>query len=329
MAELIVVAFRLAPDAAAWEPTFGGAPAGIARVRSLCSRGEALGARIVAWTPGALAMAWDFESLEESILLASSALEDADHAQAAWACGLAEGELEPFFGEDARVQPSWGEPLVVATALARMARPGEVLVDGRVRALREGSLSLLGVRVGVSAGRRLQGWRLDVAQPWKTGAAEAATAFGGDEVSTSEVLQIIDAAPPTPFAGADDLRGGAGAIEPLLARVGNLVRTGSATEAAEVLPWLRQARAYADSVASTNGARASDASCRLCLAMAVTLAVAGRADEALLEAVDALGEAREGESLRGVAACYALLSKLYASAGWPDAAARLAALSRP
>jgi hypothetical protein len=63
--------------------------------------------------------------------------------------------------------------------------------------------------------------------------------------------------------------------------------------------------------------------------MAVTLAVAGRADEALLEAVDALGEAREGESLRGLAACYALLSKLYASAGWPDAAARLAALSRP
>jgi hypothetical protein len=55
----------------------------------------------------------------------------------------------------------------------------------------------------------------------------------------------------------------------------------------------------------------------------MTLSIAGRPEEALLEALDALARAREVEDPRAIGACLALLAKLYAAAGFTSAAARL------
>jgi hypothetical protein len=53
------------------------------------------------------------------------------------------------------------------------------------------------------------------------------------------------------------------------------------------------------------------------------LANAGRPEEALLDALDALARARETHDPKAMGACMALLAKLYAGAGLTDAASAL------
>jgi hypothetical protein len=58
--------------------------------------------------------------------------------------------------------------------------------------------------------------------------------------------------------------------------------------------------------------------CRALLAFAVALGAAGRKEEALLEALDALARARDGNDERGERACLRFLSQLAANAGHPS-----------
>jgi hypothetical protein len=89
----------------------------------------------------------------------------------------------------------------------------------------------------------------------------------------------------------------------------------------EALRLLRSARAELEATAS----RAER--CQAALALGVALAAAGRPDEALLEALEALARAREAgdddDNDKGVLACLAFLAKLYASVERPEDAARL------
>ena len=162
----------------------------------------------------------------------------------AWACGMAEGELEPLAPDGARMQLAWGEALLPAASLARVARAGEVLVDGDVRALRAGQLSLIGARAATDAGQRVRGWKLDLAHPWKrprsprrrrdgprtrrsrrrdvTGPLESTTTlempalqFTGDELSTDEVLEIVEATAARPSAAAARVAPGRAASSPI------------------------------------------------------------------------------------------------------------------
>jgi hypothetical protein len=55
----------------------------------------------------------------------------------------------------------------------------------------------------------------------------------------------------------------------------------------------------------------------------MTLALAHRPEEALLEALDALARAREAEDAKAIGACTALLAKLYAGAGHAEEASAL------
>ena len=82
----------------------------------------------------------------------------------------------------------------------------------------------------------------------------------------------------------------------------------------DALRALQQARRDAENSASSQRCQAS-------LALGVGLAFAGRTDEALLEALDALARAREGEDDHATAACLALLTKLFASTGRESEAA--------
>jgi len=311
----------------------------LARARSLCSRGEALGGRLVAWSAALLAMSWDSDSIEEAVLMAASIREEALAVERAWACGIGEGELEPLAPDGLRMQLAWGEALLVAASLARVARAGEVLIDGEVRALRAGQLSLVGARAAEDAGQRVRGWRLDLEHPWKRPSAlqepispdatnrlrvvaQEPAVEGAvddieveldddDELSSSEVLRIVeatvDASTPPPSTA---MRSGSA----LAAGLRKLTSGGASPDALEVLSQLRRVRARAEGAPPA-------ARCQAALALAMTLSIAGRPEEALLEVLDALARAREAQDPKAIGASLALLAKLYAGAGYPDAAA--------
>lgn len=338
MSRHIVVAFRMPP--AGIEP----GPEGpyITRARSLFSRGEALGGQLVAWSAALLAVAWDTDSMEEAVLLSTSIREEALAPERAWAAGIAEGDLDALAPDGARMHLAWGPALLAAASLARIARAGEVLVDGDVRALRAGQLALLGARAATDSGQRVRGWKLDLEHPWRRAGGEAdlppvatppavrprvasssdveatletpAIEFPEQELSTAEVLEIVEAtaaaAPPPP--ASQERRGTARLAE----RVRKLARGDEDTDAIEALAELRRARAAAE-----KGPPA--ARCQAALALAMTLAIAGRPEEALLEALDALARAREAQDAKAVGACMALLAKLYSSAGRGGEAAAL------
>jgi hypothetical protein len=345
----IVVAFRMPPSGTSSTEDGGY----LNRARSLCARAEALGGRLVGWSASMLAIAWDDESIEEAVLLAASVLEGVDAAAAAevsraWAGGVAEGELEPLAPDGQRMHLAWGRALLAAMSLARIARPGEVLVDSDVRALRAGQLTLRGARAATDSGQRVRGWRLDLETPWKPGASETPAAG----LSTEEVLDIVERAsqPPPDSNGprASQERGDASAASAgderaesaengsaeagsgaqfdaaerpsagtlLAGRVRALIEGESNRRAVETLAEVRRQRAYAE------GGPAS-ARCQAALALSMTLCLAGRTEEALLEGLDALARSREAGDPRATSACFALLAKLYVAAGFADAAAAL------
>ncbi len=313
----IVAAFRMSPAGMSSGPRGTYLP----RARSLCARGEALGGRLVAWGAALVAIAWDEDSLEEAILLVTGNRDEPAPPEQAWACGLAEGEIEALALDGARMQLAWGEALLVAASLARVAKPGEVLVDADVRALRGGQLALHGARAASDSGQRVRGWKLDLAHPWRrhgepsldAGATleTAAPTFTHDELSTAEVLQIVEAVAPS-----SETSRGPGSREPgsRLAERVRLVQ--QSDDGVEALAQLRRLRADAETGTAA-------AKCQASLALAMALAVSGRPEEGLLEALDALARAREGSDTKAAAACLALLAKLYSGAGRPGEAAAL------
>ncbi|HEY1694953.1 MAG TPA: hypothetical protein VGG39_22450 [Polyangiaceae bacterium] len=330
----IVVAFRMPPAGM----TVGPEGAYITRARSMCSRGEALGGRLVAWSAALLAMAWDPDSIEEALLLATSIREESLSVERAWSCGMAEGELEQLAPDGARMQLAWGEVLIAAASLARIARGGEVLVDGDLRALRAGQLSLLGSRAATDAGLRVRGWRLDLEHPWKrapeetlagadmtdryvlpepdsdgpssvdlNGTTQEMPALTAEELANLEILQLADAtAEPTESPPPSQAQ--ARRESPLADRLRRITAGAESSDAVEVLAELRRARTHAEGAPAATRCQAS-------LALAMGLAMAGRLEDALLEAVDALARAREAHDPKAVGACMALLAKLYAGVG--------------
>jgi hypothetical protein len=344
MADCIVVVFRMPPGGMSPGPE----GAYLTRARSMCSRGEALGGRLVAWSAALLGVAWDTESMEEAMLLATSIREEALTPARAWACGLAEGEMEELAPDGARMHLAWGEALLRAASLARIARAGEVLIDGDVRALRAGQLSLIGARAATDSGQRVRGWKLDLEHPWKRAVATPGTPdltdqyivpfpgsvgdassalpplesaptlemqalqFIGDELSTAEVLHFVEATTAAEVPPPESRRQGSKVAE----RVRSMAKGEESSEAIEALAHLRRARADAEGGPAVSR-------CQAALALAMALTLAGRTEEGLLEALDALARAREARDARAVGACMALLAKLYAGANRPGEAAAL------
>lgn len=356
MAHQIVVSCRLGHGAIA-------AGGYLERARTLMTRAEALGATLVAWSATTLAFAWDPESIEEAIVLATSLREGVSPANEdhAWACGVAEGEMHLVAPNGQRANLAWGEPLVAAVSLARIAKPGEVLLDGDVRAVRVGELSLHGSRVSTDAGKRVRGWRLDVGSPWRRASSArvpmlhtpesqpasiddemAVSSRGGPPPSYDDLATTQENAVPT--FSREELAAGdadvfaladrhvtaseviAGAPEEIVVHDAK-PRVSSLEEKIRVMA--RVDRSGPDALAALRRARADAEAagpgekCHAALALAVALGLAGRADEALVEGMDALARAREAGDAKALHACFALLSKLYAGAGRLDDAERM------
>jgi hypothetical protein len=327
VARSIVVTFRMSP--AGMRPGPDGTY--LSRARSLCIRGEGLGARLVAWSAALLALGWDIDSIEDAVGFAASIREEALSPDRAWACGLAEGELESL-SPDGQGILAWGPALLSAASLAQVARAGEVLLDGEVRALRTGQLSVLGMRASADIAQSVRGWRLDLEHPWKRPYASdggspddsestdrLAMPPGPDESPEQEPARAVEQIPGfdtpagTVVSSPQGFEPPAGA---LAERIRKLAHGAQSIAAVDALAELRRARARAE------GGPVS-VRCHASLALALTLSVAGRAEEALLEALDALARAREAHEPKAIGACMALLAKLYAGVGYWDAATAL------
>jgi hypothetical protein len=328
VARSIVVSFRMSPSGMSPGPEGNY----LSRARSLCIRGEALGARLVAWSAAIVALGWDSDSIEDALQLAAGIREEALSPERAWACGLAEGELESL-SPDGEGILAWGPALVSASSLAHVARPGEVLLDGQVRALRAGELSVLGVRASADVAQSVRGWRLDLVHPWKRPYAGEDGAAADAESTDRLVTPPPPDGPPTDqeavvtverIAEVDLSASDGGAAPPrfeprqgaLAERIRKLAQGAQSNAAVDALAELRRARARAE------GGPVS-VRCHASLALALTLSIAGRAEEALLEALDALARAREADEPKAIGACMALLAKLYAGVGYWDAATAL------
>jgi hypothetical protein len=298
----IVVASRMSPAGMTPGPDGGY----LDRARSLCVRGEELGGCLVAWSAASVALGWHTDSIEEAVSFAATVGEDALSPERAWACALAEGELESL-SPDGQGILAWGPALIVATSLAEVALAGEVLVDGDVRVLRAGQLSLRGVRASADVAQSVRGWRLDLEQPWRRPHSEQGNS--PDELQpTDAVAQPEESEEVDPSSDPPD--------ETLATQIRKLAWGTESAPALDALAGLRRARARAEGGSPS-------VRCRASLALAMTLSIAGRAEEALFEALDALARAREAHDAKAIAACVALLAKLYAGAGHWDAATAL------
>ncbi|WP_437734793.1 hypothetical protein [Sorangium sp. So ce1335] len=146
----------------------------LARALALKKRAEALGATLCAWSAQTFSFEFTPEDFEEAVLLAALAAEDAAvHPDARFAAGIAQGEMT-YVGEAGRFTAlSWGQPLLVAVTLARVAPPGDVLLDPALPAVLSGELMTLGLHRGVDGARRVRGLRLDAQQPLRRQVVES------------------------------------------------------------------------------------------------------------------------------------------------------------
>ncbi len=308
------------------------------RARALTRRAEALGGVLVSWSATTLAFAWDIDSIDEAITLAVSLDDETSPPAYHWACGVAEGMLEPLAPEG-RATLAWGEPLLRALTLARVADAGQVLVDETLGAVQRGELATSGSRLGSDAGLEIRGLELALDDPWQRSFVSERAPLGLPQVddperSSDPVLALQDAEPEE-FAKkmveltrqallsgnakslqrlSEGLRA-TGEHDALADRMRAIARL-SAGQIGEALRALRKSRALAES-------EGPQVRCQASLALAFALANAGRPDDAMLEALDAVARARESRDPRSQAACIAFLAKLYGSIGHQEGAARL------
>ncbi len=93
-----------------------------------------------------------------------------------WAVGLAQGDIRQVNEPGSPLTSSgllwWGPPIVAASALAGLARPGEILCAQTIPALRSGDLVTSGLRIAREGTLRVRGARIYKPQPWRRQAIE-------------------------------------------------------------------------------------------------------------------------------------------------------------
>ena len=305
-----------------------GARSYLDRARALTRRAEALGAELVAWSATTVAFAWDPESVEEAITLAVSLREDAAPTEQTWACGIAAGTMERLAAAG-RASLAWGEPLVRAVSLARIADGGEVLLDEELPQLHSGELRATATRIGRDAGREVRGRHLDLADPWNRASHSDPAPASAREVLDPEgtdpevfAHRMVEATKQALLSGnarslqrlSEGLRA-TGEHDALADRMRAMARL-SGGQIGLALRALRRSRMLAESEPPV-------VRCQASLALAFALSTSGRPEDALLEGLDALARAREAGDRRAQAACLAFLAKLFTRVCHEQGATRL------
>jgi hypothetical protein len=141
-------------------------PSYLSRALALKKRADALGATLCAWSGRSLSFDFGADEFEKAVSLALWAAEEPVADEHRFGAGVADGELE-LTPEGSLGMLAWGRPLVRSEALARIALPGEVLLDPALPAARARDLLTTGARVSVADGARVRGLRLDPIEPWR------------------------------------------------------------------------------------------------------------------------------------------------------------------
>ncbi|MEJ7735192.1 MAG: hypothetical protein WKG00_39155 [Polyangiaceae bacterium] len=137
----------------------------LARALALKKRAEAFGATLCAWSAQTFSFDFDVEELEEAVALAIAAARPgpAVPARERFGVGIAQGSLDVVGECGSLAALSWGQPLLSAVALARDAKPGEVLVDPELPAMKSGRLAPAQHQPSGA-----EGVALDLAAPWRS-----------------------------------------------------------------------------------------------------------------------------------------------------------------
>lgn len=133
----------------------------LATAESLRRRAEACGGRLCAWHATSIAFDFGTDSLEDAIELVTGA----QQLPPGYAVAIASGELQPVFEPGTSVALGWGDALVRAAALSRVAAPGEVVVDPEMPAVLAGDILTVARVRGVADGAKFTGRTLDRACP--------------------------------------------------------------------------------------------------------------------------------------------------------------------
>ncbi len=184
----------------------------------LCSLAEARGARRVAASAAVIAFAWEDGGIDEAI---SFTVDVAHHdgELLSLSFGLSQGSLVSL-ATSSGAAIAVGEPLSVAEALAETCGSKQLLVDGRVDAMRRGELSAVGEPAIIFLGSgQYVSYFCDLSRPWRGRASvrpaghtrdalmsKVATLGGGDGAITAEVMLTLLAAKVRAKGGLDLVR---------------------------------------------------------------------------------------------------------------------------
>ncbi|HEX4341684.1 MAG TPA: hypothetical protein VH062_37500 [Polyangiaceae bacterium] len=329
MSDKLVLCFRF-PDLAA-DPEVH-----FARARELLEQATAHGAAALATGIELYAFELDPDALEDGVdFVVDVARRGA--AGGILAVGISEGPLARSDALGDKHTLSWGPALAHAALLACVAEPGEIVVDAATRAARDGLLSVRGARTAAHAGVRAHGFVLDKEHPWKNAPVADAP------------VQSASASPPPDSDGDIDLLSSVPPAHPASAAV-EALRSGDLKAVERMAEKARQHHGRAgladrlDAMAHLARGETSDAirrlesaaeaarrdgsrdRCRASLALALAFSAAGRHEDALFRALDALARAREMDDFRGELATLRFLSRLATLAGQVEIAGQWAAL---
>jgi len=287
----------------------------------LTEQASALGARVCSFGGYELGFVFDEADVEAAIELAARTVHEARMRPVSKA-GVAVGEVAAFGEAAGSTALSWGEPVVVAAALARSAQPGEVLLDATVPGVIDGTLTV------VPSGRDLTfggvprlSYSLDIAH---------AVSQGEDALYATNPPEPAPRVPTGSFEIIELAREALrrGDTISLDAALQHLKVTGEHPEVVErlagVLAMTRGAKEEGLRVLRRAAAQETreDRRARAVLAYSVGLAAAGRTEEALLESLSALALTRAHGDTSGEVACTTFLSQLSEAAGHGGSAAR-------
>lgn len=301
----------------------------LGRALAMKKRAEAHGATLCAWSAWTFTFCFEPDELEEAVQLAQLAAEDPAAGEEAFGVGMAEGEMSDVGERGTMAGLSWGLPLVGASALARAARGGEVLVGEAFFAARRVDLTALGLRG--EGDQRIK--RLVAITPEPIVAPPPSMPIRRPMMASEPESQPSSMRQPDPRVESAKralLGGDVGALEKLILE---LRETGEHADLVERMSGFVALRrgATADALrrlrAATEAVKEPAQRARASLAYAVALSSAGRAENALLSALDALARAREAGDTHGEHACALFLARLSAAAGHADAASTWAVVA--
>lgn len=215
------------------------------RARSLIARLTDIGGVHVGWDVLKITFAFEAKLFPQVLDAAISPGAEQQGEEPPWAVGLAQGDIRPVNEPGSPLTSSgllwWGPPIVAASTLAGLARPGEILCAQTIPSLRSGDLVTSGLRIARDGTLRVRGARIDKRQPWKRQAAENLTRMTEPRLVTAHLPAVTLEPGALVVLRADPGSGGTRLLTELASRAPRALMISPAGSGFEPLGALRRA----------------------------------------------------------------------------------------